>query len=917
MRIGDQSHENTHLSWILDQVYKNKLEQIVIDTLAMPVTFSREKHIGSNDYIKSQELDELNEKINQEVNPQEITNEQVGWFLQIAILNAELENTEIEVEGLFERAIKIANKFGNNQQLLDAHYHYAWKSHFWYENPSTFEEHLILAFQAIEKSTSSAKWEKVVTLLNVAIGHAKITGVSLSNDILEVKNKVIKLITKIADDETKPSNSLYAQTQLAIFELQSLNCIEDAGPTFKSLHDIVQRSESLVGYPFEQVFYLISAVDDIFMEIEAYEDLLDYLTEQSSKRDGDVAASWNYLKRGARRLESGKPYQAIKLIGKSLAGLYKEESSSEMIFAMRMISAAYESVGLPWASRASMLFAASMLTDKYWKRDELSIEQVNAYVRLSWMELQLGRLGQSLLWFELALIVQSGLDDNVITENEIINFDGCISHLILNTPFLDLPNLTSLPNLLDKLGLQNSRGMLLCALGYEDDFSSEYEVTIDQKHHDFLIMVRDIDLGKDIRIFNDIIGKRGDIKSYLLGGEISINYPQKTPFIELAESILAMLEGLLATAWVDDFFPIESSISIEIIADDDDDICITHDIEDLDQNLHIEITCSNFNIEEMNLSAQREIQQWFTEFSIEILSRFFYIKDPERLLEAMFKDDRAIERSLSFGTSFMALHNIQGHDFVKRVKALFSNIEDKQYTLVRKVAWDIGYPKNKESQNTNETSKNAVNFSSQRERIGHQDLIINGIIKPRLWDKAKWSGVGFSQFPTKELGLDLLFGNGDVGKKIIEGLKEELGKEDLSNRLRVSIIKGVSAKEPCNYKVVLSENFTKNHDRKLIMSVSRIHTMTPKTLDNLDRFLLEFSSQKSFILGYGTMKAGQYVAGFDTLTSGIKINNLVVLEAWQVGTNDIEQTAITIDDDPIIPQGVTNAPIMDVLKAKK
>ena len=179
-----------------------------------------------------------------------------------------------------------------------------------------------------------------------------------------------------------------------------------------------------------------------------------------------------------------------------------------MIFAMRMISAAYESVGLPWASRASMLFAASMLTDKYWKRDELSIEQVNAYVRLSWMELQLGRLGQSLLWFELALIVQSGLDDNVITENEIINFDGCISHLILNIPFLDLPNLTSLPNLLDKLGLQSSRGMLLCTLGYEDDFSDEYEVTIDQKHHDFLIMVRDIDLGKDIRIFNDIIGKR-------------------------------------------------------------------------------------------------------------------------------------------------------------------------------------------------------------------------------------------------------------------------------------------------------------------------------------------------------------------------------------------------------------------------
>jgi hypothetical protein len=905
------------LSWILDQVYKNKLEQLTIDSLSIPVVFNREKHVGANDYIKNQELNELTTQINQGIDPQNITNEQVDWFLDVAILSAELEHREIEVEGLFERAVKISQKFGNNQQLLNAHYHFAWKSHFWYENSSTFNEHLILAFQTIEASTSSTKWEKVVTLLNVAIGHAKITGTSLSEDILEVKNKAVSIITDIAEDDTKPSNALYAQTQLIILELQSLRCIEDAESTFKSLHSIVKKSESLIGYPFEQVFYLISAVDDIFMENEAYEELLDYLTEQSSKRDGDVAASWNYLKRGAKRLESGKPYQAIKLVGKSLAGFYKEESSTEMIFAMRMISSAYEEVGLPWASRASMLFAASMLTDKYWKKDELSIEQVKSYIRLSWVELQLGRLGQSLLWFELAMLVQGGIDDKVINENEVINYDGCISHLILNTPFPKLVDLTYLPDFLDKLGLQNSRGMLLCALGYEEDFSREYEVKIDEKHHEFLIMVRDIELGKDIRIFNDAIGKRGDIKSYLLGGEISINYPQKSPFIELAESILAMLEGLLATAFVDDLIPIESSISIEIIADDDDEISITHEIEDLEQNLHIEITCSNFDIEAMNLESQHEVQQWFTRFSIDILSRAFYMKEPDKLLETMFKDDRVLERSLSFGTSFMALHNIQGHDFVQRVKKMFDGSGTKQFALVRNKPWDILLPKKLERQKVNNAAKDDGSFSSQREKIGHQDLIINGLIKPRLWDKAKWSGVGFSKYPNNELGLDFIFGNGDCGKKVIEGLRKELGAEDLVNRLRISIIKSVSVKEPNNYKIVLSENLKQNDDSKFIMSTSRIHTMTPSTLANLERFLSEFNTQKSFILGYGTMKGGQLIPSSGNLASGIKINHLVVVDAWQVGLHDLEKAGITSDDVPIIPEGVVNPPVWDVIKSRK
>ncbi len=87
-------------------------------------------------------------------------------FLEIAELSAELEKPLIETQGLFERAIKISKKFGTNQQLLDAYYQYAWKSHFWMEDFNLFEENLQFAYESIASSTNSSKWEKVFKFSN-------------------------------------------------------------------------------------------------------------------------------------------------------------------------------------------------------------------------------------------------------------------------------------------------------------------------------------------------------------------------------------------------------------------------------------------------------------------------------------------------------------------------------------------------------------------------------------------------------------------------------------------------------------------------------------------------------------------------------------------------------------------------------
>jgi len=41
--------------------------------------------------------------------------------------------------------------------------------------------------------------------------------------------------------------------------------------------------------------------------------------------------------------------------------------------------------------------------------------------------------------------------------------------------------------------------------------------------------------------------------------------------------------------------------------------------------------------------------------------------------------------------------------------------------------------------------------------------------------------------------------------------------------------------------------------------------------------------------------------------------NLIEKEAWEIGLNDPVRVAISLEDEPIIPANVKDAPILDIL----
>lgn len=582
------------ISWILDQVFKNGYEQIAIDALRIQIDWHREMKIGESDYVKRCRLEELQDRIKNKVDANDIKMHQLDWFLEEAVLSKEIEVPHIESQGLFGRAIEVSKRFGMAHHQFNVHYQYAWATYWWYENILLFEEHLEACLNLAKDINQSGQWGDVVCLLGVYYGHIRNENNDIQLDVEALRSEAKKALTEMSIHDERPSNSLMAKFYLEVLNLYVIQEVSEASEIFLSMDAIVREGDSLIGFPFVDLYNLVSELDGVFGDLESYEALLDYFTERVSSREGEFKGALLWLKRGARRLESGRPYQAIKIIGKSLASLYKKESSQDFYAALNLLSIAYRKVGLLWASRANLLFAASISTDEWFRSGDIVSAQVFSYIRLAKAELMLGRINYALAWWQLACIVDGQFEESILTTNDCQGFDGFLGKCILNTDLSGLADLERLPDVLDRLRLFLSRALLLHVLGYEETVVNEYELEIDEDYFKFLRMVRDTDLGAVTPKIITCKGRYVSLKSSVMGCDITVSFPFRSPLVELGETLLSAIEGFFSTRIVDRVMVVEPKLEIEITADDDDEISVSHELDDSGSVLKMNVLCSSF-----------------------------------------------------------------------------------------------------------------------------------------------------------------------------------------------------------------------------------------------------------------------------------------------------------------------------------
>lgn len=483
--------------------------------------------------------------------------------------------------------------------------------------------------------------------------------------------------------------------------------------------------------------------------------------------------------------------------------------------------------------------------------------------------------------------------------------------------------------MLENLSLPNSSIALIYSLGHEkelidDDYREVFgDKDIKSVFEDWSNQPASEELPDKPALYDE---SKVQLKSNLLGCEVEIESENNSPCLELAESLLSALESLLSTAISKHMAAREPRLLITVRKSDFAKKPFEYDVQDNDGIPNIIITGSFFDPHSMSIEKQGEIKENLLNLITTIIARIIVISDPDKDLPELFYKEQGLERSISFTGSFVTLGNVLGYT-PKFSLANWVNLEFHEYPLIRSEMWNADILRKKEEDKTR-LNKPSIAPRGETpppelldpENTKHSQIKTVSLIRESLWDKAEWFGVGvlISMDSSAPPVLAPTFKDPTVAKQIFTYWINELGNKDEQERLRISIIRGIRKKNPYHYRVVIGSNpitSLQSSKVRLAILINRTHTMEPSSNENIERFL---QSYKAF---------GQYFLAPATATKDMKSitpmldyyiakKEIYVKDAWEIGINDVEGTAIYESDDPIIPKDITNPPVFELLRAK-
>jgi hypothetical protein len=919
-------------TWILDRVFSGGLEEVAIEELGLAPSLRKVVRQGPLDVQREQDLQEIERRIEALLQEGRLGLQLADDCIEAATLARSLERPRIEVDGRFVRAETTSNKFGSLHQQMLVAYEKAWTAFWWYEDYELFNTLYVAAQEKAVESRNIYHLELLSNLWLLMRSLVNWGSLDETSNSLQERTSILKTrLEEVGSDSELTSAALHARTLLLLIKLASLPKVE-APEIFRDLLRIVRRSEGLVGYPLIPTAQILIEIGAAFDDLPAYHELFNEIVEMTSKRQGDTAAARMLLRLGAQRVQANRPYEAIHALGRALSRLFKHESREDVIRALYLCGTAYEKAGLLWAARGAMLAAASIATSELWMYSEVTPAQAASYNRLKWIELQLGRIPHVLALHEVdriisSVLIEKGYDAEFFSRGEL-EFDLTLGILFLKASAADLQHLTKLPEVLEKQGLHQSHVALLYALGYEQELPDDFVAVAveDGSMCEFFLKWRDQPASDDLPA-GPWLGEESttSIIANVLGCLVTVELENTSPCIEVAESTLAALQSLFSTGLLQGIIIREPILKIRVSKRDSEEGFFSFDVKYVEGRLHVEILCSTFNPHSVTVEGQKQLRDSLLDLLVAVLARAAVFAGGKSSLVKLLRDERALERSISFTTSFVVLGNVLGQEPKTRLSKWISP-ESREYPLIRVHPWDAG------SRQAVETGSHIPEPSSVTFGQGdisadvrdpslakHTEVKTVSLIREELWNRASWFATAFVM--TIDLSeppaLMLVFRNAEPGKAIFTHWLEELDREDREERLRVTIIRGIDARNPFAYRVVVGSHLGRELIKpgiKFAVALSRMQKMEPSSDVNLRRFLDAYASRGSYIFTYGTSKNGS----FNQIMPGsayIEKRELYVREAWQIGEHDEDTVGIREDDDPIIPASQKDsAPVLQLLR---
>lgn len=922
-------------TWILDKVFQNKREHLAIETLRISSTLTPSVKKGALDVVRESELSELEVHIQDPTRYQGIEYQLVEDCIEAARLSRELELPRIEVEGRFARAERVAEHYGTHQQKLQCAYDKAWTSFWWHDDFSAFN----CIYDNVERlavgSSQVTDIELLANLWQLLWATVKRSQLNVLDAKLDTRTKTLRTeLQRLQSELDRPSTVLQSRS---IGLLMDLNQCNDKPFELKRILGefckVFEECRGLVNFPVTSLVEILMELGEYFSDDPNFDELFESVLLLSQERESRAASGRMLLTRGKQKLFRGKHYEAISLLGRAQHDLAMHECRGELIAALALCATAYESVGLLWAARANMLLAASQAFSEYWENGTITIQAFACLQRLVWIELQLGQVPLALTWIENATVIAKVLDFDEETQEKYLkereNQDQVLGILLLKTPFKDLHYLSCLPAKLENLGLEHSLIASLYALGYEDTLRSDGWLP----HEEDESCVRGLfdawmsqPANHDLPEFPEfLIEDEATLCSQVLGCNVVAEVPNNNRSLFIGESILAAFEAFLATSLDSSLFPHQSNIRLRIIPSasivDAIDFSIHEGRSEYLETL-IEVRHSVHESYAVNLSSEKLSKKLFS-LVVESVCRIAFISEPEQYFDRLMREEDAFSRAFDFTNVAIAIWNILGVSPKVRLLDWQPGNTEMNFPLRRTSIWNgeavHSVSIDQETLVAPKSGKGEVPSEIRGvDHLKHRDRKVYSLLDIALWNKANWKGTGFGFIPNNQnlplLNLALLFRNESACKQIFSQWRQEMGDEDIEEKIRISIITGIDVDNPAFYRVVIGINpdCIKASNNSQFITTSRINTMEPRDSKNLDQFVRFFKELGFYILVPGYLSEDSSTAEF-FWKLGVLKRQLFIRPAWQIGEHDFDLCGIQLDDKIIIPKDIIDPPIMGAL----
>lgn len=918
LRIQDESKDRYDVElvildreWLIERVFSGRHKDLAYECLkAGELDPDSVKH-GPNDFERQQLLDGVEDRLRKCGDEPSERTRAVPDTLDAALLSRLLEKPHHETEGRFERAIRFARKYGEPHQLLKAVHERARTRFWWFDDVDGMLE-LYEQAEALAFATNHAYHiEKVCDLFQLCF-RCILSKQENATPLPSLKIRASRLkskLTELATDDSRPNNALYAEALLLLHSL-SEKAFEGQWGKFddiwRGLSDVIDKAVGLGEFPASLLSSIIEGLSPLMPDSEALDSLVDKLAEFMSQRNKELEAGRIYLKQGERKLNAGKPIDAIKWLGRAVLNFAKDESREEQTRALHCLSTSYHEAGLLWAAHGTALVAIAQISALSEKDAEFREETIPLFILFTMISLRLGHItdflkGMQYLWIASYHFLNGEKRDKL--HGALAELDRHFACFLVGLPNQQLRRLIKLPDILEQLTLLTSRTVLLYRLGYLDalrgDGSIPEEET-DEQIHDMMETLAAQpacrDLPREIVLLDD---EFKSVRTTVMGVKACINSSANSDGFLIAETHASFLESFASTLLDSGLFPHRESLKVQIEPSADvseASIKFTPESSMLSVSLP-----ADWDIKEPD--CHKQFIEYLAHFGGNALEHILTPPDHSKFLDEFIVAEQAFHRAALFCRSGISRHRVL-KEYVGRLSD-WSDWIKRSYDLLQNAP--VVSPKPSPDAHSNRRPPKSPSDKLRN----HSDLSVSSIINMDLWNAAGWKGMAYAPMVNRPPLLGLLFNSEEKGCSIFREWRERFGEKDVADEIRITVVKGIDRSNPFHYRTRICREIdtgarTEHEGRQLVI-VHRIHTLHAKDHKSLDCFLSELTSFGYYLLApcfIGKDGKPEFIQ-----ETGILKRKFHVREAWQIGCHDIDAPAIHLEDNVIIPKGVENPPV--------